>query len=287
MRFYHSVRVNLKAVAGVLLCAAVSIAAVFTVRTASAAEVVEIPIVMYHSVLKDEARHGTYVISPTEFESDLQWLQSHGYTTVLVEDLIAYTQGGDLPEKPILLTFDDGYYNNYLYAFPLAQQYGAKFVISPIGYCSDAYSETGETNAYYAHCHWENLKEMVDTGLVEVQNHSYQLHENTGGCLGLQQRTGEADGEYHTRLTADLTKAQNRIENAVGVRPTTLAYPFGAVSKGTDDIVRKLGFACTLTCTERTSSITRDADSLFDLGRYLRPSGENSAHFFEQRLGLT
>lgn len=287
MRIYHTFKLSRNAAAGVLLSIAVSLAAMFTVRSASAAESISLPVVMYHSVLKDESRHGSYVISPAELESDLCWLEEHGYTTVLVEDLIAYTEGGELPEKPVLLTFDDGYYNNYLYAFEIAGRHGAKFVISPIGYYSDAYTETGETNAYYAHCHWENLKEMAESGLVEVQNHSYNLHKSTGGCMGVQQRAGEADSAYHRRLTDDLTRAQQRITEEVGVTPTALAYPFGAVSKGTGDIVRELGFACTLTCTERTSSITRDADSLYNLGRYLRASGESSAHFFEQRLGLT
>lgn len=287
MRFTKSLRGMGRKIFCSALCVAVAAAAVLAVRTASAAESVEIPVVMYHSMLKDESRHGKYVIAPDEFESDLRWLRDHGYTTVLVEDLIHYTQGGELPEKPILLTFDDGYYNNYLYAYEIAQKYNAKFIISPIGYCSDAYTETGETSAYYAHCHWENLREMAESGLVEVQNHSYQLHESTGGCLGLQQRTGETDSDYHARLTADLLKAQNRIEEELGVRPTTLVYPFGAVSADTLATAKELGFACTLTCAERTSAITRDADSLYDLGRYLRPSGESSAHFFEQRLGLS
>ena len=111
-------KINLKMLGLLTLCLLLGAGALIT--AAATAQGVEVPIVMYHSVLKDESRHGQYVISPAELESDLKYLRDHGYTTILIEDLIAYTQGGPLPEKPVLLTFDDGYYNNYLYAFPLA-----------------------------------------------------------------------------------------------------------------------------------------------------------------------
>ena len=82
-------------------------------------EAVEVPILMYHGILKDKKLQGKYVIGPDLLESDLCYLKEHGYTAVVMQDLIDYTNGGDLPEKPIMITFDDGYYNNYLYAFPL------------------------------------------------------------------------------------------------------------------------------------------------------------------------
>ena len=105
---YALVRVNLRALGLGILAAVLSAAAVFTVSAMAPQEGVSIPIVMYHSILKDEARHGKYVISPAEFENDLLYLQEHGYTTILIQDLINYTQGGSLPEKPVLLTFEIG-----------------------------------------------------------------------------------------------------------------------------------------------------------------------------------
>lgn len=285
-RLYALFKINVKALAAVLLCAALCAAAVITVNAVTAEEGVEIPVVMYHSVLKDEARHGKYVISPAEFESDLNYLKTHGYTTILMEDLIAYTQGGELPEKPVLLTFDDGYYNNYLYAFELAKQYQSKFVISPIGFYADQYTNTPDENAYYSHATWEELKEMADSGLVEVQNHSYNLHKSEGGRLGVKKVGGETEQQYETMLSEDLLKAQEEIGRHVGRTPTTFVYPFGALSKGTPEIVQKLGFSATLSCEEKTSRVTRDPESLYDLGRYLRVSGGTSRDFFEKRMKL-
>lgn len=284
-RVFALVKINLKALAAAALCIVLGAAAVITV-SATSAEGVEIPVVMYHSILKDEARHGKYVISPAEFESDLAYLKDHGYTTILMSDLIAYTQGAELPEKPVLLTFDDGYYNNYLYAFESAKKYQSKFVLSPIGFYADQYSDTPDENAYYSHATWDELKEMVDSGLVEVQNHSYNLHKSDGGRLGVKKASGETEQQYETMLTQDLMKAQEEIEQHVGIRPSTFVYPFGAVSKGTPAIVKKLGFSATLSCEERISRITRDPESLYDLGRYLRVSGGTSQAFFEKKMKL-
>lgn len=285
-KLYVSVKVNWRVLFLAVAVTVAALTAVFTVSAQAGGEGVEIPIVMYHSMLKDESRHGKYVISPTEFEADLKYLKSKGYTTVLIDDLINYTQGGQQPEKPILLTFDDGYYNNYLYAYEIAKEYNAKFVISPIGYYADLYSKSDERNAYYSHATWEQLKEMADSGLVEVQNHSYDLHKSENGVLGVKAVSGESEMQYQQRLSEDLLQAQEAIEHNVGARPTTMVYPFGAVSKATPEIVKSLGFKVTLTCEEHKSKITADPDSLYDLGRYLRPSGMSSEEFFEKKMGL-
>lgn len=282
--FYRSVKVNWRTLGAALLSTAVIFAAIYTVSAAMPKEAVQLPVVMYHSVLKDESRHGKYVISPAELENDLLYLREHGYETILISDLIAYTKGGKLPEKPILLTFDDGYYNNYLYAFELAKQYKSKFVISPIGFYSDQYTETPDENAYYSHCTWPELREMADSGLVEIQNHSYNLHK-TKGRLGVKKRSGESDAQYEAMLKEDLLHAQDRIGAEVGKTPAAFVYPFGAMSKTTPEIVRGLGFSATLTCEERVSSVSRDPESLFGIGRFLRVSGVSSQSFFE-KLGV-
>ena len=248
------------------------------------AEGVRVPVIMYHAVIADEKRLGQYVISPAELESDFRWLQENGYTPVLSEDLLAYTEEGRaLPEKPVMLTFDDGYYNNYLYAFPLAQQYGMKFVLSPIGKCTDLYTETPDGSPYYAHCTWAQLKEMQESGLVEIGNHSYDLH-STEGTLGTKRHAEETMEAYTARLSSDLLLAQEKIRMHLGAEPVLFAYPFGAVSEGEPEILRRMGFRITLSCEEKTSTVTREAESLDALGRYLRPSGESSAAFFRRVL---
>lgn len=281
--------INLKrwlrwAAAAVLMAGAIGICStLFTVLAADSG--VQVPVIMYHAVIDDGSRLGKYVISPEELESDFKWLKENGYTAVLSEDLIRYVEEGmPLPEKPVLLTFDDGYYNNYLYAYPLAKKYGMRFVISPIGKYTDLYTQTPNESPYYSHCTWKMLKEMQDSGLVEVGNHTYDLHSSDGSRLGTKRLSTESLEEYRTLLTGDILLAQERIKENLGWTPVLFAYPFGAVSEGEPEIIESMGFAVTLSCEERTSTVTRDPESLTYLGRYLRPSGESGKVFFSRIL---
>ncbi len=71
---------------------------------------VELPIIMYHGLTKNPSKVNAYVIPISSFEEDLKYLKENGYTTVLMEDVINYVDGNEaLPEKPIVLTFDDGF----------------------------------------------------------------------------------------------------------------------------------------------------------------------------------
>ncbi|MBQ9737823.1 MAG: polysaccharide deacetylase family protein, partial [Clostridia bacterium] len=178
-----------------------------TLSAASKKGKIEVPILMYHSILRSTNTHGNYIISESAFESDLKFLKDNGYTTIFIGDLIDYVEGGkELPQKPVILTFDDGYYNNYLYAFPLLKKYNSKAVLSIIGYYTDLYTETPDENPSYSHVTWGNVKDMLSSGLVELQNHSYNLHTTDKGRNGSKKKRGESDTEYRALLTSDLGK---------------------------------------------------------------------------------
>ena len=241
----------------------------------SAKEEVFLPIIMYHSILKDKNLQNDYTISPTLFENDLKYLTDNGYTTVTVEDLINYVyHGRDLPDRCIMLTFDDGYYNNYYYAFPLLKKYKCRAVISPIASMTEKFTQTQDISVTYGHISDDNIREMVNSGYVEIQNHSYDMHTLTPR-KGVSKKRGESAEEYKNTVTNDITKAQNYLENVTGKKPSSFVYPFGAKSDGTEEIVRELGFVCTMTCTEEPNVITRDKESLFELGRYRRDGKES------------
>lgn len=249
------------------------------------ADTVSLPIIMYHSLLKDPARQGKYIVSPDDFESDLRYLQENGYTTVVMQDVIDYViDGRPLPEKPIVLTFDDGHYNNYVYAFPLLKAYDSRIVISPVGAYTDQYSETGERNANYSYLVWEDLRTMQESGYVELQNHTYAMHNSKGRRKGAARQRGESLEQYRQALSADLTRMQEQMAAHTGFTPTTFTYPFGAVSPESVPILRELGFTATLTCEYHVNQLTHDPDCLYGLGRYLRPAGVDSAAFFSAIL---
>lgn len=250
---------------------------------------VEVPIIMYHSMLKEAARTGPYVVTPDSFESDLQYLTENGYTTIVMQDLIDYVYDNQpLPPKPVMLTFDDGFYNNYLYAFPLLKKYNCKMVLSPIGRYTDQYSEEKDDHANYSYVTWDQINEMRRSGLVEIQNHSYDMHaSDKSHRKGALRAAGESVEQYRQALTNDVMKMQRRVEEMTGYTPTTFTYPFGAVSREALPVLQELGFKATLICESRVNHITRDPECLFGLGRYRRPGGVDTADFFTNTVKLS
>lgn len=234
-----------------------------------------VPILMYHEV--KPAKSGKDAIQPWELEQDLKWLAENDYTTVTMAELIAYVDdGASLPDKPVVLSFDDGYYNNYVYVFPLLQKYNARIVLSVLGKNTDDFSEYPSENIDYAHMTWEQLALLNDSGLVELQNHTWNLHANTAERLGCRQRAGESDADYAALLTEDVQRLQDGLQEHLGVTPTTFAYPYGKYSETTDPVLRQLGFRATLTCDYGVNQITRDPESLYRLKRICRSHGQSA-----------
>ncbi len=241
------------------------------VLSSAKSEKVEVPILMYHSILRSTNTHGNYIISEAAFEADLKFLKDNGYTTIVMKDLIDYVYSGKaLPNKPVVLTFDDGYFNNFSYAFPLLKKYNSKAVLSVIGYYTDLYTKTPDENPSYSHVTWDNVKKMIDSGLIEMQNHSYNLHTTDKGRNGAKKKQGESLEKYKEMLTADLGKLQEEFKSNTGYTPSTFTYPFGSVSNASFDIVKGMGFKASLSCESGMNTITRDPECLYMLKRYLR-----------------
>ena len=289
---FLSVRITVRKVLTAGLCLAVLAAALIwpspSLPTATVPGTVEVSIIMYHGLLDDVKRQGTYVLDPSVFEEDLKWLTANGYRTVTVADLIAFVDGeGALPERCVMLTFDDGYYNNYLYAYPLLEKYDVKMVFAPIVYYSEIFSRSDADHAVYSHATWEELREMAASGRVEIQNHSYSMH-SLKGRRGSTKMAVESDAAYKKALVEDTEKAQDLLTAEVGVTPNCYVYPFGAISKGEESILREMGFAATFTCESRRNRITvGDGECLYGLGRYLRPPKVSSAQYFTETVGLS
>lgn len=235
---------------------------------------VRLPILMYHAICDDKASAGKFVITKKALEEDLKYLNEKGYTSISSQELIDYVENGTpLPEKPIMLTFDDGYFNNYCYAYPLLKEYNVKAVISIIGKYTDLYSETTEENPNYSHITWKQAQEMCESGLVEIQNHSYNSHTTDKGRNGTKKKKGETMEAYAEYIYSDIGKLQNEIKLNLGYTPTVFAYPFGSVSEASYDILKQMGFKVTLGCEERVNTIKQnDYECLYMLGRYLRSS---------------
>lgn len=235
---------------------------------------VDIPILMYHSISKDASGENEYTISKARFEGDLKWLRDNDYTTIFTSQLAAFVnEGAMLPTKPVIISFDDGFANNYLYAYPLLQKYNMKAVIALIGAESDRSSDDIYRNPEHSNLTWGEAALLSKSGLIEFASHTYDLHSISGDRKGADKKPGESAADYRQVLTADLVKNQELIETAAGRAPLTFAWPFGAYppDRSGDPILKDVGFDVTFTSYQHTSTVNRgQPESLYGLGRYLR-----------------
>ena len=211
----------------------------------------KLAVIMYHGLINDTSKQNKYFIDSKYFETDLQYLTENGYNTIFASDLINhFEKGTPLPENPVMLTFDDGYYNNYTFAYPLLKKYNCKAVISPIGISADEAEKDIRQNPAYSQCTWSQLKEMYDSGLVEIQNHTYNLHHIQNGRSGAKNMPDEDLTAYKTMLTADLERFNNRMYEELGIYPNAVVFPFGSRSKDTLQIVKDMNFKAAFDCEE-------------------------------------
>ncbi len=239
---------------------------------------VKVPILMYHGLTDKQSMINDYYISAADFETDLEYLKSHGYTTVTMTDLINYvydeTGKVTLPQNPVILTFDDGFLNNHTFATPLLKKYGMKAVISVIGSASEEMSQTKYKNEASCAVTWSQLQEMANTGLWEVQNHTYDLHNIKDGRKGAGRKTGESEDSYEKLLKDDLQQLQTQIRETVGVTPNTFTWPFGAYTQESRPLLKEMGFRATLSCASGINEIKKgDTECLYLLKRNIRKPG--------------
>jgi len=244
-----------------------------------------LPILMYHGILKDPARGGDYVISPQLLESDLAFLKSRGYTSLLPSELYeAVTKGEDLPPKPVMITFDDGFLNNLTYGLPLLEKYDMKATVAVVGSYSERFSDTPDPNPAYAHLSWDDITELTQSGRVEIANHSYDMHKKEGR-KGTRRKFGEDEADYYAALVQDVGKTQSLLEQHCGIVPTAFAYPYGSISRESVAVLQEMGFNVLFTCSEKVNMINGDVDQLLSLGRFNRPNSISTERFMK-KLGI-
>ncbi|ERM93102.1 hypothetical protein O163_02120 [Caldanaerobacter subterraneus subsp. yonseiensis KB-1] len=215
-----------------------------------------VPVLMYHHLQKegtfDSKKYGGVIVDPERFEKQMLYLKAAGYHTITLEELrdfVLYNK--PLPPKPIVITFDDGYLSNYTYAYPVLKKLGMKAAINIIvSYVPDEVNKQ-KPSVSVPHFTWEQAKEMADSGVVEIESHTYDLHGyKSNGFKKIPMVMGpviinghlETMEEYKQRLYTDFLRSREIIKEKIGKAPICLAYPFGAGNKISDEIARKVGF---------------------------------------------
>ena len=180
---------------------------------------VKIPILLYHdfvtTVPDSDPDNFNYINTPQSYEENIKALLEDGYTFISFQELNDANNGKiSLPEKPILVTFDDGYASNYEYIFSILKKYNVKVSIFVV---TDKIGKEVDGKKYLS---WEQCREMQDSGLVEIFNHS--------------KRHVFYDKLPVRQIRDDVIESYKIIEEKLGSKNLKVfAYPYGAYTKET------------------------------------------------------
>lgn len=186
-----------------------------------------IPIILYHCIEENYPESmSNLAITSNTFEQHMQALKAAGYTPINFKEYYDYTYFGvPLPEKPILITFDDGYLSNYLYAYPILKQFGFKatffIVVNSVG------KPTGG-EVVYPHFTWDEAREMEQSDLIDIESHTYYHHD--------MRQSSIADAQEDLRLS------KYTIDTNLNKNCHVLAYPYGFYNSTVQKLAEKAGY---------------------------------------------
>lgn len=216
-----------------------------------------------------------YATSTRNLAAHFDWLRAHGFHVISLQQLIDARGGhGVLPEKAVLLTFDDGLRSTYTKVFPLLKAYQYHAVVSVVGAWADLPAEGKVDYGSRPFLHddfatWDQLREMQDSGLVEIASHTYDQHRgilaNPQGNLipaiathayRPQTHDYESDDEYRARVRSDLIRSSDEIHTRLGRAPRAVMWPYGQYTRVSDSIAASLGMPVSFTLGERPGLAT-------------------------------
>ena len=243
---------------------------------------VALPVLMYHRVLEN-GNKSRYIITPEQLEDDLIELKKAGYTAVLPSEVIKFVEEkGDLPSRPVMLTFDDGHYNNLLYALPLFKKHGFKGVVNVVGkFCEYASTSGDNGNVKSSFLTWDEIAKLKHSGLFEIGSHTYNMHDYKPR-FGLRRMEDETDEKYYEALVKDDIRLRKALKDKSGVETNIFAYPFGAYYNDSLKLISGLGYKMIFTANVKINYIKPgDFDTLLQLNRINREGDWTSEKMIE------
>ena len=181
----------------------------------------DVPILNYHKV--DTLNHALSV-SSQEFEEQMEYLYKNQYTTITPDQLMSYLKHGkELPAKPIMITFDDGYLDNYTNAYPIMKKYG---------FTATIFIVTNQVGIDPNFMTWDQIREMQQNGIVFG---SHTVHHKSLTSLKKEQ------------IISELTQSRADIAEQLGSQPKYFAYPTGTYNSDIEEMVRLAGYKAAFT----------------------------------------
>lgn len=235
----------------------------------------------YHNVEDSDPDQNFDGVTTTKLIDQLSWLQHEGYTAISVNDLLAARAGRKtLPEKSVLLTFDDGYESFYTRVYPILKAFHYPAVVAVVdewmtGKVGTA-AHPGDNVRYgnitmprSAFLTWPQIREMKKSGLIEVASHSHAMHygiianpqgntEPDALSAAYDPKTGtyEMASHYAKRLQDDAAASVRTIKKETGKAPRVMVWPYGAYNELGLMIQNKNGMPITLSLEDGYAKVS-------------------------------
>lgn len=268
-----------------LTLAAVLLALATGVASASS----EFLVLTYHDVTRQDIASDD--LAPEAFIRQIEYFRSHGYVFVSPQEILAAAQGkARLPQKAVLLTFDDAYESFHSRVFPVLRLLDVPAVLSVV----TSWIENPQAQLYKKKqlMTWAQIREVSDSGLVTVASHSHALHklvpanpqgnvEAAGNNLRYlaEARRYETEAEFRERVRTDLAESRDILQKVLDKPTTILTWPFGAYNEIGVQEARKAGFQMILTLEAGMAKLT---DLLHVKRYYVRPQLFWAQQFLEE-----
>lgn len=251
----------------------------------------------YHDVEDDAADQRYLSVRTSALNDQLAWLRDNGYHPISVQQIVdAHAGKIVLPEKAVLLTFDDGYSSFYTRVWPLLERYKFPALWAPVGSWVDAPANQpvdfgGLKTARDKFATWEMVREVSKSPLVEIGAHTWASHygvqANPQGSKEpavanrlYDKNTGqyETDAQYEARINADLDRVSKKITEVTGKAPRAWVWPYGAANGTTLKLARQHGYEMAFTLNPGLANAAR----LDDVPRILISDNPSLRNFASQ-----
>jgi len=210
-----------------------------------------VPVLMYHHVSPVD---GMITVSTANFEHQLRWLRNHGYRSITCDEFAGHLGGRPVPPRSVLITFDDGYLDNWVYAYPLMKRYGFNGVIflvtSWIGDGAvrphlgrnelpetpshrDCEDRIGQGQADEVMLRWSEVEAMRADGVFEFHSHT---HTHTRWDLGPE----KADKNAH--MARELALSRATLQERLGSVSPHFCWPQGYFDADYVNLAHEAGF---------------------------------------------
>ena len=199
-------------------------------------------------------------VLPKDFDRQMKYLKDNNFHTITPQEMYAaLTEGAELPENPVVITFDDGYYDNYKYAYPILKKYGFKGTIFVV----TSFLDRGQQG----YITWGQAQEMESSGVINIESHTVTHSSMT-------EQTDE-------QLRYEMAESKRDIEQRLGKTVDFIAYPTGPFNLHIASLVKEAGYKGAFTI--KYGNVDR-ASNLFALERVPIFHTEDTYQSFLERL---